>query len=411
MILDLTKDKKQKECVVSWLSQGARGTLEAATGFGKTRVGMLAIERLLNSGDNPGDWNVIVLVPRDHLRTSWREDVAKRGWADRVRVETVQSSVDKPMTCTLLVLDEWHRFASDVFSGIFVTVEYRWILGLTASLPDDPKRLAILNSKAPVFETISLEECLKNGWISDYRIYNLAVPLDENEQKTYAKIDRSFGFFFATFEHDLDLMYQCMASDVRSQFVAARLGISVAKVRSHAVNANRYMAQRKSFVWSCLTMRRTAFDLLQATRHRRVITFSQVTETADVLHEHCQKQGIKSGLYHTGIAVPKGMTKKAYKAKVLGDFASGEISVLNTAKALNEGMNVEGADTGIITSYDSSTIDAIQRTGRICRKVEGKLAIEVNIVIQGTPSERWVKNKQKRSGNVDWVDSVSDIPF
>ena len=42
------RSKRQKECVRKWIEAGCRATIEGTTGFGKTRVGILAIKKFLS---------------------------------------------------------------------------------------------------------------------------------------------------------------------------------------------------------------------------------------------------------------------------------------------------------------------------------------------------------------------------
>ena len=46
-------------------------------------------------------------------------------------------------------------------------------------------------------QELELQNILDNGWISPYTIYNVAVPLPDDEQKEYTKANNSFRHFAA----------------------------------------------------------------------------------------------------------------------------------------------------------------------------------------------------------------------
>ena len=55
----------KEEGIQKWISNKCRGTLQWATGVGKTRASMLAITKFLNK--NPGK-KVVIIVPSDYLK-------------------------------------------------------------------------------------------------------------------------------------------------------------------------------------------------------------------------------------------------------------------------------------------------------------------------------------------------------
>jgi superfamily II DNA or RNA helicase len=82
--------------------------------------------------------------------------------------------------------------------------------------------------------------------------------------------------------------------------------------------------------------------------------------------------------------------------------------VLSTAKALDEGFDIEGIELGIIASYTSSSRQNIQRTGRAIRYLRGKFAVVVNLYIKDTQEKTWLKRALDDELAV-YVDSVDDI--
>lgn len=90
-------------------------------------------------------------------------------------------------------------------------------------------------------------------------------------------------------------------------------------------------------------------------------------------------------------------------------FQSGEIIALITAKALDEGYNVEGIECAITCAGSSKQRQGIQRNGRALRFREDKTAILINIYIKGTQDEVWLKRRQKGESGIIYVDQIEQI--
>ena len=92
---------RQQECITKWIANNKRGTIQAATGFGKTRIGLLAIQRFQNKYP---DHKVIVAVPSDPVRIQWLKELEK--WNLKADVLTYHETSRHKYECSLLVFDE-----------------------------------------------------------------------------------------------------------------------------------------------------------------------------------------------------------------------------------------------------------------------------------------------------------------
>ena len=70
-------------------------------------------------------------------------------------------------------------------------------MGLTATLEREDGFHTIILQYLSVFDEISVNEALDEGWISPYRVYNVAVNLTSEELLLYKKADNSFKHFAA----------------------------------------------------------------------------------------------------------------------------------------------------------------------------------------------------------------------
>lgn len=97
----------------------------------------------------------------------------------------------------------------------------------------------------------------------------------------------------------------------------------------------------------------------------KIIIFTERIETTELIGSKLinrAKGGV--GLYHSGMG-------ESGRTSALRRFEDGEIHVLVSCKALDEGFNVPEADVGIIVSSTNSDRQRIQRLGRILRKKGG----------------------------------------
>ncbi len=69
---------------------------------------------------------------------------------------------------------------------------------LTATLEREDGLHDIILDYLQLIDQVTVDECLDNGWISPYTVYNVAVPLPDDEQIAYKKVNNSFKHFAAT---------------------------------------------------------------------------------------------------------------------------------------------------------------------------------------------------------------------
>ena len=76
--------------------------------------------------------------------------------------------------------------------------------------------------------------------------------------------------------------------------------------------------------------------------------------------------------------------RRKERAVVLERFRQGELRALVSAQALNEGVDVPGAEIGIIVAGRRGEREHVQRVGRLLRPCEGKRALIYEMVLRGT---------------------------
>ena len=199
----VTRDERQAQCIENWVKHKGKATVVGATGFGKTRVGTNLIGKILK---RKPQYRILVVVPTTTLKEQWEEILDSLGYGLNCSVEVINTIVlkDTKYNCDFLILDEIHRFASDLFQQVFNRVNYSLILGLTATIERLDGKEIIIKQYCPVCDEITLEECMINGWISDYKEYQVLIEVDNIQE--YKDLNRQFNEHFGFFNYDFGLV-------------------------------------------------------------------------------------------------------------------------------------------------------------------------------------------------------------
>lgn len=444
MIIDQNKLARQKIGEQKWFENNCFGTLEYATGVGKTFTAILCMKRYIKD-INPNA-SFIVVVPTDPLRTSWRKQL-KEHRISNVKVDTIHMLAEQPATCDVIILDELHKYLgedAEVFPLIFENTNFNACLGLTATLGREGLQNELVDRYCPVVDTITLAEALEKEFVSPYIEYNLGIPLSQSDSIAYAKINNTFYRYFGLFNNSFDQVKSCLTDSGAERF-ARRIRWEKGAVIGYAVKAMKYMRLRKEFLYGVDSKLSVAKQILERFPDRKIITFSQTTEPADKLAsmvDGCESyhSNIETRLYdddmnfvgekiadvkdaykifETGDILSWSEVKNKYgytrygtkrlREKILSDFKSGRIKYLSTAQALDVGYDDDNIDGGIIMSATSKQRQNIQRSGRVIRVKEGKRAFIVHLYITDTQDEKWLKGRQTSTENVRNIYSASQI--
>ena len=369
----VSRTERQKLCIKRWLSCGGKNTIVAATGFGKTRVALTAIEMLLKT--NP-DVFVLISVPTEVLKEQWMEELIKWKLFSNCRVEIINTIVKSEWNVDFLICDECHLLPSNQFKKIFSCVTYKLIMCLTGTLERLDGKEIIIKQHAPVCDTITMDEAIENGWVSPIREYAVMIESDLSDYKEW---DRKFNGFFSFFDYDFNQAMSCATSVPDRRKYAKRMGISEKIVMANAMGFMKALKARKDFVMSHPKKIEIARKILDARKDKKCITFSATIKDAEKL--------ATKGEY-----VLHSKKSKKQNSETIDKFNESSVGVLHSSKAADCGVDVKGLSVGIILSTDSSKIRKTQRVGRTVRAEEGKTAEFFTLLIKGTQEVNWFRN-------------------
>lgn len=377
---NLSRTERQEQGVQRWVDNKLCGTLNWATGVGKTRGGLMAISRFLKK--NPTK-SVIIVVPSEPIQRQWNQELIDWNLFQQCSVKTMNDTSVNKYSCTLLVIDEIHKVGAPTLLNIFKNVQYTIILGLTATFERLDGKDEIISKKCPIVDTISVEEAIENKWLADYREYEVLIEPEDID--VYKEVNKEFYEHFSYFNYDFNLAMKC-ATDWkrRSELAKERCREDQSEdfktvnkqILVHAMGFSRTLQARKKYIYNHPKKIELTNLILENRQDKKCITFSATVAMAEK---------IKYGAVYSG----KDSVKKGRMN--LQEFVQQDGGVLNTVMKLNEGFNCPDISVSVVLGFNSSSTTKKQRVGRVIRQKEDKVAEVFTLVLKGTVEEEWFR--------------------
>lgn len=386
-----SRDLRQEECVRKWLLSKGKGCIVASTGFGKSRVGLMIMKKIL---DKYPTQRVLIVVPTTLLKEQWEQQIDAWGFSLNCNVQVINTVIKNNWTYDLLILDEIQRVSADTFREVFNTVQYKYVLGLTATFERLDGKHKLIEEYCPICDNIPITECLANGWVSPYKVYQVLIDVDDID--TYREYNKQFQIDFEYLGYDFNLAMSLLGPkgfvnraklrDERCPNGSEEERKNVFKVITyHATSFMRQIQHRKAFINNHPKKIELTQKIIDARPNSKIVTFSNNVKMAEA---------IKRGEVYTG------KTSKKKGRTTIEEFNSKETGVLCTCFKADEGMDIKGLSVGIVLGTNSSQIKATQRIGRICRFEEGKQAEMFYLIINNTVESEWFK---KANSNQNYI--------
>jgi superfamily II DNA or RNA helicase len=355
------REKVQNEAIQAVVNNRG-GMVAMATGSGKSRV---AVELAKFYFDPKNDHHAALLVPTEKLRDeNWKEEFekweAQNVWKHTERLCYASASKVKGFDFPLAILDEGHNI-TELSSEFFINNGVENIVLLTATPPTDiVKRQILSDLDIKLVYELTLDQAVRLGFVAPYKITVITVPLDATtknipggtkanpfmttEAACYAYWNKRVqgAMFDQTPQGKAKLKFAILG---RMQFI--------------------YKIPSKTAVIHFLLNKVIPED------DRTIIFCGNIEQAEDV----CPT------FYHSK------SSSVAYDA-----FKAEQINRLSCVKAVNEGHNFPGVDSGIIGQLNSKEKDLVQRIGRLIRFRPGHEAHLYIVVSESTQDEKWLEN-------------------
>lgn len=390
----LTRDERQEESVRKWLKAKGKGTIIAATGYGKTKVAIDCFKRVLTKYPHI---KALIVVPTDTLKDQWTSILDSQGLSLNSEVQVINTTAKYGGICDLLILDEAHRVPAETFSQVFDKVKYKLILALTATLERLDGKHILIEKHCPVIDEITLEVAKLNGWVSDFTEYQVIITAGDIDN--YRNYNKEFVANFEFFNYDFGLAMSLLGKTGFKNKIKLRDEMCknnpnankteiLKQINYHSIAFMRAMQNRKKFIYNHPQKIEIAKEIIKYRADKKIITFSANTAMAE---------SVGIGYVYTGKE-----SKKKNRITV-EEFTALPSGVINTCQLANEGFDCPGLSVGIVMGLDSSPIKSTQRTGRVVRKEGAKYAEMFTLVLENTVETEWYK-KAHPTGNYTTID-------
>lgn len=337
----MTRSERQKLAVQKWISAGCRGTLSHPTGFGKTREALAAIKLFLSK--NKGK-TILIVVPTEYLKLQWMQELGKNNLFHEVTVEIINSAVKKHEKVDFLVIDEVHRVPADTFFTVFKERDPSIVLGLSATFNRLDGKHELLRRYCPVCDVITINEAVNNKWLSSYREYK--VVIEPEDIADYRYYNQQFNETFSFFNYDFQLAMKCLTNIIYRRTYGKSMGMKPAEVDAIVFTWNRMLVARKQYVMNHPKKIEITRKILDARPNKKAITFSATIKQAEAVGR--------------GYLIHSGKTKKKNRI-TFEEFNRMPTGVINAAKSLDEGADINGLNLAIILCNTSSQVQKTQR--------------------------------------------------
>lgn len=372
----------QVAAISEWERHNHHGIVSVVTGGGKTVFALSCIDRLKPETS-------LIVVPTTALLEQWWEEATsyfdlalddvhiiagngrlKAGTINIAVLNTAAKLAEKASsTRPFLIVDECHKAASDLFR-VVLTLPSIATLGLSATPKrqyDDGLDEVLIPALGPVIFNYDYRDALRDKVIVPFELRNVIFELEEDRQVEYDKLTKS------------------IARSIAKNGIEADETVALFLKRARVLNLS-------------LNRIRLALKLVAGNRGKRTLVFHEDVEACDLIHSILQSNGVKCGVYHSK------MTTRA-RVSMIAQFRKGEIDVLVSCRALDEGFNVPETELGVIAASTATSRQRIQRLGRIVRPARGKSSAIIYTLVATSPEVERLKAEEEQ------LEGVADVTW
>lgn len=350
------KNEIQNEALQTWISNNCKGSLAMATGVGKSKVALLAIDYLINTLGIKKP-KILLTVPTESLRDkNWLDEFVK--W----KVKKYYKFLDRYCYVSLnkienthydlIIFDELQNITENN-SKFFTQNTFDRILGLSATPPSDEIKKLLVKNFCPIIYKYELDQAVDSGVVAPYKINLVEVQLN-NADKYISAGTKAKPFMTTEYNH-----YQYLSKQILQL---------------------KYAGKQQAAMFAQLNRQRFLGNLKSKTEIAKLIRDKYITNDRSLIfcHSIAQAEEMCSDTFHS-------KSKKDSLAKL----RSKEIDKLSCVKALNEGENIPDLDSAIIIQINSVERNLIQQLGRTIRWRPNHEAIIWILVAVNTQDEVW----------------------
>ncbi len=361
-----------------------RGIVKVVTGGGKT---VFAIHCLTKYLEENKDHSILIVVPSIALLDQWYEglqkdfnekDISLNGGGEHLEhlsrinistIDSVKNIIEQfDASKTLLIVDECHKIGTEK-RGEVLTNNWNATLGLSATPErdyDDNFYIIIRKILGDIIFDYDYIDAREDEVIVNFKLLYAYAAMTPDEEEKYKKFTKSIQRRAAT-----------IGGNDMNDYPLKMLIFNRARMVKNSKNRIPF-----------------GIELLQKHKRDSWIVFTENKKQAKEFNKIINTKGYKSAIYNTDL-------DNAEREENLNNFKNGNLNVLVSCTALDEGFDMPEADGAMILSASSSKRQRIQRMGRVLRITANKQnALIVTVYSSKTEFEklREESNRYKLEG-------------
>ncbi|MDC3244921.1 DEAD/DEAH box helicase [Gammaproteobacteria bacterium] len=332
-----------------------RGIVKVVTGGGKT---VFAIHCLTKYLEEQKDNSIFIIVPSIALLDQWYEglqktfgdkDISLNGGGEhlenisKITISTIDSvkNIIRKFNApnTLLIVDECHKIGTEK-RGEILTGNWHATLGLSATPErdyDDNFYIIIKKILGDIIFDYDYIDAREDEVIVNFKLLYAYAEMTEAENDKYKDFTKKIQRRAAT-----------IGGNNMNDYPLKMLIFNRARMVKNSKNRIPF-----------------GVELLQKHKRDSWIVFTENKKQAKEFNKIINKKGYKSAIYNTDL-------DNNEREENLNNFKSGNLNVLVSCTALDEGFDMPEADGAMILSASSSKRQRIQRMGRVLRITANK---------------------------------------
>lgn len=335
--------------------------MELATGTGKSRLSILLVNHLCDTVYKGKKVNMLLLVAKTVHKQTWKEEFEKWGGIKaNVTIECYES-LKKHIneTFDILVLDECHHVGSDIRLDLLSTLHFRYMIGLSATIPRNMKRYFQYKYHSQIV-SCDIVEAIEDDILPEPEILLFPLQLDNTRPSETWEINARSkgpvvkGEYRELWKFRRNKVHAIVSCTQKQKLMEYNSLIDWEK-KKYMSSRNKAMEQtwlyhcgkRLEFLSDCKV--KIVQVILKHLDKYRTITFCKTINQSELLGKNCiHSQNRKS-------------------TEIYDKFNQKKINHITAVNILNENANLVDCKYAIFCNLSSSDVIQVQRVGRSLR--------------------------------------------
>lgn len=375
--------------------------LEAATGLGKSKIALDLVNYMIDTKFTKGaKCSALLLVAKRVHKQTWKEEIEKWGGIkiDRLVTECYESlHKHENESFDFVILDEVHHVGSDIRLESLKTLDFHYMIGLSATIPRKLKAWFKYRYHAEVV-SCDIIEAIEDDVLPEPQILLFPLMLDNRQPTEEWEINSKVGgkvvygeikdlwklkkqkvhAIISMTQKQKLLEYNKLIEWEKERFMRTRNPAMERSWLYHAGKRLEFLAYCKNQIVS---------DILRKLSRQRTITFCKTIEQSEALGKYC-------------IHSQNGKANDIYEK-----FNQKKINHITAVNILNENANLVDCKYAIFANLSSSETVQVQRTGRALRHKSPVIIIPY----YKDTREQEIVEKQLEGFNKNYIKEIHSI--